>query len=152
MHSADIAQAHERRRLRRFPAADLTAELRLKRTLIGGWTAAEPHDFTRTGMAVEAKDLTLEQGDLVEVRLRLALDIGELKVDKLIAVVRNIHPAGDQPRFGLEFDFQASRQMKSLTTQAQLGRIEGILDRSEKLRRRIAPSLEAAQGGGNGPT
>ena len=121
----------------------------MKRTLIGGWMAVDPHDFTRSGMAVEADGLKLELGDVVEVKLQLALDIGDLKVDKLIAVVRNIHKDGNHPRFGLEFDFQASRHMKSLTTQAQLGRIEGILDRSEKLRRRIAPSLEAAQGGGH---
>ncbi len=144
MHSAENAQAHERRRLRRFPAASLTAEVKRKRVLVGGWKPAIPHDFTRTGMAVELDGLTLEKGEIVEVRLTLTLDTGELRVDRLIAVVRNVAHG----RFGLEFDFQASRHMKSLTTQAQLGRIEGILDRSEKLRRRMAPTIDQAQGGG----
>jgi len=144
MHSAENAQAHERRRLRRFPAANLSAEIKHKRVLIGGWKPATPYDFTRSGMAVELDGMVLEKGEVVEVRLTLTLDIGELRLDRLVAVVRNT----GRDRFGLEFDFQASRHMKSLTTQSQLGRIEGILDRSEKLRRRLAPTIDQAQDGG----
>lgn len=148
MHSAENAEAHERRRLRRFPAADLVAHLRHKGAILGGWIEAEPHDFTRSGMAVENIDLPLESGAMVEIRLTLKLDIGELQVNKIIAVVRNVTKVKGRQRYGLEFDFQASRHMRSLATQAQLGRIEGILDRSEKLRRRLAPSIELAGSGG----
>lgn len=137
MHSAQHAQAHERRRLRRFPAAELSAQIKARRGLFGSWETVNADDFTRTGISFESVNLTLEKGDVVEVRLTLLLDMGEIKVDRLIAVVRNQHRHGVGWRYGLEFDYSASRHMKSLTTQAQLGRIEGILDRSEKLRRRL---------------
>ena len=137
MHSAQQAQAHERRRLRRFPAAELSVQIKARRGLFGNWNTVNADDFTRTGMSFESTDLSLDKGDVVEVRATLLLDMGDLKVDRLVAVVRNKHRHGVAWRYGLEFDYSASRHMKSLTTQAQLGRIEGILDRSEKLRRRL---------------
>ncbi|WP_158227233.1 PilZ domain-containing protein [Mangrovitalea sediminis] len=137
MHSAQNAQAHERRRFRRFPAAELSVQVKTRRGLFGKWETVNPEDFTRTGLAFESTGMELEKGDVVEVRATLLLDMGDLKVDRLVAVVRNLHRHGIARRYGLEFDYSASRHMKALTTQAQLGRIEGILDRSEKLRRRL---------------
>lgn len=137
MHSAQQAQAHERRRLRRFPAVELSAQIKARRGMFGHWETVNAEDFTRTGMSFESVSLKLEKGDVVEVRLTLLLEMGDLKIDRLVAVVRNIQRHGVGWRYGLEFDYSASRHMKSLTTQAQLGRIEGILDRSEKLRRRL---------------
>ena len=58
----------------------------------------------------------------------------------LIAQVRNLQQVTAGQRCGLEFDYQANRHMKSLETQALLGRIEGILERSEAFRQRVAPA------------
>lgn len=131
----------ERRRLRRLPAAELHVEWRPRKGLFGRFRPAEGRDFTRAGLSVCLHgDDRLDVGDILELRIELKMEAGTLHLDRVVAVVRNIRDTGeDKPLYGLEFDYNANRTMKSDQTRAQLGRIEGILERSEKLRLRIQP-------------
>ncbi|MDX1633184.1 MAG: PilZ domain-containing protein [Marinobacter sp.] len=134
-------QPHERRQLRRLPAAELKVQWRPRKGLFGRFRPADGQDFTRAGLSLYLDgDDRLEVGDAIELRIELHMEAGTLGLDKVAAVVRNIREVDDgKPLYGLEFDYNANRTMKSEQTRAQLGRIEGILERSEKLRLRIQP-------------
>lgn len=133
------SQHPERRKLRRMPAANLSLEWRPRKGLFSRFQPAEGKDFTRNGLSMTiAGNDKVKEGDTVEVRVELSMEAGVLALDKLVATVRNVrNDDAGRPSLGLEFDFNASRTMKSEQTLAQLGRIEGILERSEKLRLRI---------------
>lgn len=127
----------ERRRLQRFPAIELEAQMKPEKGMLSRWADVEPFDFTRTGLSI-ATSHSLAPGSVIMLRLRLPLATGDLEVDRVIGVVRNIQAQSDSsPRYGVEFDFNANRHMKKMETVACLGRMEGILDRSEKLRNRL---------------
>lgn len=134
-------QPQERRQLRRLPAADLSVYWRPRKGLFGRFRPADGQDFTRAGLSLSLDgDDRLKVGDAIELRIELRMEAGTLALDKVAAVVRNIREMeGGKPLYGLEFDYSANRLMKSEQTRAQLGRIEGILERSEKLRLRIQP-------------
>lgn len=137
------SQQPGRRKLRRMPAANLALEWRPRKGLFGRFRPAAGFgfDFTRQGlsMVVNGQD-ELKEGDAVELRAQLSMEAGVLNLDKVIATVRNLRQSGqDQQVAGLQFDFAASSARKSDQLQAQLDRIEGILERSEKLRLRIQP-------------
>lgn len=134
-------QRMERRRLRRMPAATLALAWRARKGLFNRYQPAEGQDFSRNGLSLLTSDsATIREGDSLELRAELSMEAGSLSLDGLIATVRNVRDGGnDQQVLGLEFDFKANRTMKSEQTLVQLGRIEGILERSEKLRLRIQP-------------
>lgn len=131
----------ERRHIRRLPAAELNVEWRPRKGLFNRFQPAEGQDFTRNGLSISLNgNESLEVGDPVELRIELVMEAGTLHLDKVAAVVRNIRQTeSGRPGYGLEFDFGANRAMKSDQTRAQLGRMEGILERSEKLKLRIQP-------------
>lgn len=137
---AAINTAENRRRLRRFPAAKLSAHVKKRAGLFGRGLAVKAFDFTRAGLAIESNALDLKSNERVQVSLLLKLETGDIQITGLIAWVRNLQQLASGQRCGLEFDYQANRHMKSLETQAQLGRIEGILERSEAFRQRVAPA------------
>lgn len=125
----------ERRHLRRFPAAELEVRLRQGKSWFRKGEIVEAADFTREGVAI-ITSRTLKSGQKVFVDLTLRLDRGEIHQNRLVAVVSNERPEGDKTRYGLRFDFRANATMRALDTQARLGRMEGILDRIEKLKAR----------------
>lgn len=138
----------ERRRFRRLPAAELHAAWRLRKALFGGYTPTRSHDFTREGLSITEKADTFKIGDRVELKLQLTMKASRISLERLIAEVvneRTLEGDASLTRFGLAFDFTGSRLMRSQQTRAQLGRIEGILERSEKLRLRLQP-LENIRG------
>lgn len=138
----------ERRRFRRLPAAELHVAWRPRKALFGGYTSTRSHDFTREGLSITEKADTFQIGDRVELKLQLTMKASSITLERMIAEVVNERSlAGDanMTRFGLAFDFTASRLMRSQQTHAQLGRIEGILERGEKLRLRLQP-LEHIRG------
>ena len=125
----------ERRHLRRFPAAELEVRLRPGRSWFRRGEVVDAADFTREGVAiVTSRSLKEEQKVLVDLILRL--DRGEIHQNRVVAVVSNHRPEGDKTRYGLKFDFNANTTMRALDTQARLGRMEGILERIEKLKAR----------------
>jgi hypothetical protein len=134
----------DRRQIRRLPAAELSVEWRPRKGLFNRFRPASGQDFTRNGLSltIEANE-ALQINDEIELRIELLMEAGSLHLDKVAAVVRNIHePRSGRPHYGLAFDFDANRHMKSDEIKAQLGRIEGILERSEKLKLRIQPLEE----------
>ncbi|WP_375176658.1 hypothetical protein [Marinobacter mobilis] len=134
-------QRMERRRLRRMPAATLALAWRPRKGLFNRYQPAEGRDFSRNGLSLLTNEPgAIREGDSLELQAMLSMEAGSLSLDSLIATVRNVRDGGNgQQVLGLEFDFGASRAMKSEQTRVQLGRIEGILERSEKLRLRIQP-------------
>lgn len=136
------SESPNRRRLQRFPALQLDTSVKVDRSMLGRWQPAQAYDFTRSGLSIACAD-SLEKDAAVLLRLRLPLPSGDLVTDQLVAKVRNVQvdPEG-HPRYGVEFDFDANRHMRALTTIACLGRMEGILDRSEKLRYRLMTEEE----------
>ncbi|MDX1801352.1 MAG: hypothetical protein R3303_10510 [Marinobacter sp.] len=131
----------ERRQLRRLPAAELNVSWRPRKGLFQRYRPAEGLDFTRNGLSLRVNpEDTLAPGDTVEMALELIMEAGTLNVDRVVAVVHNVRDQpGSSPLYGVGFDFEANRLMKSEQMVAQLGRIEGILERSEKLKLKIQP-------------
>lgn len=141
----ELQELSERRRLQRFPALELEVQIKVDRGIKARWCPVEAFDFTRSGLSITAPEL-LEVGAEVMVKIRLPLPTGDLTAERLVARVRNLHDSSaGVPRYGIEFDFTANRHMKALATAASLGRIEGILDRGEKLRNRMMTQEELMQ-------
>ena len=126
----------ERRRNRRHPALELIAEAKIKKGLFGQWIDVEPCDYSKQGMGIEAEyEFKPEQS--ITLSITLKMEMGDIHIDKVAGTVKNKINAQPHPRYGIEFDYNANRHMKSLETRSQLGRIEGILERSENLRLRM---------------
>ncbi|MGM0451366.1 MAG: PilZ domain-containing protein [Pseudomonadota bacterium] len=131
----------ERRHLRRFPAAELEVQLRLGRTRLRRGETVEAADFTREGVAIiTSRNLRIGQKVLVDLVLRL--DRSEIHQHRLVAMVSNVRAEGDRHRYGLKFDYRANATMRALETQARLGRMEGILERIEKMKARHRSSAD----------
>ncbi|UDL04674.1 hypothetical protein [Marinobacter sp. CA1] len=128
----------ERRRHRRMPAAELTLEWRRRRGLFSRFHPAIGEDFTREGLSMVVEpDREPAPGDTLELRAALSMEAGQLDLEKILAVVKNVRRESGHCRVGLAFDFAANRTMRAESTVAQLARIEGLLARSAKLRQRL---------------
>lgn len=127
----------DRRRFRRYPAAELKAFLRVKKGLFGEqWIQVEPLDFSLRGLAIDAAlELVVEEN--VTLALELVMDMGTIRVEKLAGIVRYSAPRGSQCRYGIEFDFEGPRFMRSPEIEGQLARIEALLERSHQVSDRI---------------
>lgn len=125
----------ERRHLRRYTAAELEVRLRPGRRFLRHGEIVEATDFTREGVAIITPQ-KLRIGQKVFIDLTLRLDRSEIRQQRVVAVIANARPEGDGYRYGLKFDFRANASMRALETQARLGRMEGILERTEKMKAR----------------
>ncbi len=123
----------ERRRYRRHPALELKAEVKIKKGLFGQRIEVEACDYSKRGMAIET-EYEFEPQQIITLNIILKMIMGDIRVDKVEGIVKNIISSHPKPRYGIEFDYNANRHMKAIETKSQLGRIEGILERSEKLR------------------
>jgi hypothetical protein len=128
--------ADEHRRCRRHPTVELKTEFKIKKGLFSGWVSVEPCDFNKRGIAIET-DHSFQPEDSILLKITLTMAMGDICVDKVEGIIKNRVDSGPHPRYGVEFDYSASRHMKSIDTQGKLGRIEGILERSENLRLRM---------------
>ncbi len=126
----------ERRRCRRYPSAELRAEVKIKKGLFSEWVGVEPCDYNKRGIAIET-EFSFEPEQAITLSVTLKMDMGDIRVEKVEGIIRNKIESGPHPRYGIEFNYAANRHMKSAETQSQLGRIEGILERSENLRQRM---------------
>lgn len=127
----------ERRLLRRYPAAELRASLRVKKTLFNeSWIEVRPLDYNKKGIAIDTSTELRPEEDVV-VALELVMDMGSIKIEKLAGVVRYARPLGSVFRYGIEFDFQGPRFMRAPEIEAQLVRIETLLQRSLNVQDRI---------------
>ena len=135
----------DRRILRRFPAAELKASLRIKKGLFGdSWVAVKPQDYNKRGVAIDtAVELSPETD--VMVSLELVMDMGSIQIEKLAGVVRYARQVGSKYRYGIEFDFEGPRFMRTPAIEAQLTRIEGILERNQHVTDRIQSQQDTAR-------
>lgn len=129
----------EKRRFQRLPAAELKVAWRPRKGLFGRYQPTRGYDFTREGLCITEPPGTLATGDRIELRLQLAMETDDIIIERIVAEVVNERNQAGMSRLGLAFDFRANRLMRAEQTKAQLGRIEGILERSEKLRLRLQP-------------
>ncbi|MCP5162345.1 MAG: PilZ domain-containing protein [Hahellaceae bacterium] len=136
VNTASPAPSQERRRGRRYPAAKLHARLRVKKGLFGDWVDVTPRDYNRLGIAIDT-DQPLSADQSIMLQITLSVDMGDIVIDKVEGMIRNAQPKGSCTRYGVEFDFDASRHMRSEDTQKQLAKIEEILVRSESLTQRM---------------
>ncbi len=127
---------NEHRRCRRHPTVELKTEIKIKKGLFSEWVSVEPCDFNKRGIAIETEH-AFQPEDSILLKVTLAMAMGDICVDKIEGIIKNRVDSGPHPRYGVEFDYSASRHMKSIDTQSKLGRIEGILERSENLRLRM---------------
>lgn len=125
----------ERRRSRRYPAAELRASLRVKKGLLNEtWEEVAPSDFSRHGIAVEtAVDFKLS--DTVPLSISLHMEMGVIQIDRITGIIRHKKLLGKQIRYGIEFDL--SQKVKGIDLDSQLARVEGLLERSHNLAKRI---------------
>src|SRR5690606_37805754 len=96
----------------------------------------QPLDYNKQGMAIDTPT-ELQPEEDVMVALELVMDMGSIQIEKLAGVVRYVLPIGSQFRYGIEFDFQGPRFMRSPENEAQLARIETLLQRSLNVQDRI---------------
>ncbi|PAV25430.1 PilZ domain-containing protein [Tamilnaduibacter salinus] len=129
---------NERRRFQRFPASELAAQWRRGRG--SHWQSLTVYDFTRDGMAVARPQDGPAEGEQVEVRLALTLDNDDIRIDRLTATVVNRQSRRGHDSIGLEFQPETALLTRSDGLRAQLGRIEGILDREEQHQLRTQPA------------
>lgn len=122
----------DRRRFRRLPATELNLAWRPRKRLLARYRPIQGHDFTREGVAVTAATDTFREGDQVELLIELAMAGENLVASRVFADVVNVAREGNQARVGLAFDVAASRRFGAAALRARLGRMEGILERSEK--------------------
>lgn len=132
---SSLATGSERRRARRYPAAELRATVRLKKGLLSeSWEEVGASDFSRQGIAIET-GASLQIGDALPLSLSLHMEVGTIHVERITGVVRHKKILGQQVRYGLEFDL--SQRVKGSDLESQLARIEGLLERSQNLAQRI---------------
>ncbi|TBW52174.1 PilZ domain-containing protein [Marinobacter halodurans] len=136
---------HDRRRFRRLPATELNLAWRPRNRLFARYRNIQGHDFTREGVAVTAAADTFSEGDRIELQLELVMAGTNLTAQGVVAEVVNVARQGHQARVGLAFDVPASRRFGASALRARLGRMEGILERSEKQWLRSQP-LESITG------
>lgn len=127
-------EAQDRRRARRFPAAELKAQMKVKKGLFSEWIDIGTQDYNKLGLAIET-DRELEVGQNVTLSITLLVDMGEITIDKIEGAVRNIASNGFHKRYGIEFIFDGK---KASDYQTQLDRIESMLERSTRLQERMS--------------
>lgn len=126
----------ERRRYRRYPAANLKVQAKTKKGLFGSdWVDMEVSDFSSHGIALLLDEQpTLDQ--TITLRLVLEMDMGAIKIDKIDAEPRNKVTVNERWRLGLEFveDKNASKQEE---IQKQLERVQQILEKNAAVNERL---------------
>ncbi len=125
----------DRRQARRYPAAELRARMRVKKSLLSeAWEEVATSDFSRTGVAIELEG-ELHAGDTIVLALELHMEMGVIAIEKLSGTVRHRKMLGKLSRYGVEFDL--TQRVKGSDIELQLARIEGLLERSHSLAQRI---------------
>lgn len=127
--------ASERRRSRRFPAAELKAQYKVKRGLLTNWVDVDVQDFSEHGIALILEEQpTLKQS--FTLKLKLKMDMGEISIDRIEASPKNKMTQKDRWRLGLEFLEEKSAE-KNSAMKKQLRRIQQILEKHEVVNDRL---------------
>ena len=127
----------EKRRERRVPAANLKAQIKIKKGLFSNWLDLNVLDFNHLGLALELPSEP-ELGSKLSLRLLLNMDMGELKLNQIDAkIVNKMRVKGSESswRVGLVFSNQSKHSGDNLS---QLTRIKDMLERNEAIKQRLA--------------
>jgi hypothetical protein len=133
----------DRRSCRRFPATELLARVKIKSGVFSQqWEDIHTADYNKKGLAFITNQ-SFNKGQELTLQITLMMEMGNIQVNNVKAIVINTAAETDTPEHGANhvgtlFNYVANRHMKSLDTQSQLGRIEGILDRSLNLKLKLS--------------
>ncbi len=128
------ASNEERRRYRRFPSANLKAQVKVKKGLFSEWQDVDVSDFNDHGMAILVPRKSKYPTRLT-FRLMLEMDMGVIKIDRLEADCVNKLEKLDRHRIGLQFDGATLEKSKHL--RSQLSRIQRILEKSTTVKTKL---------------
>jgi len=125
----------DKRKNRRLPAANLTAQLKTKQGLFTTWSDLSVSDFSLFGVALILPSEP-ELGRKITLRLLLTMDMGDIRINQIEAKIVNklIREDGNW-RVGLIF---SSQSKQSSDTKAQLKRFQEILEKNEALVGRLS--------------
>lgn len=124
--------ARERRKFRRYPAANLKAQIRQKKGLFSEkWLDASVVDCSEQGVALILKEEP-ENDQFLVVKLVLEMDMGNISIDRIDAKVRNKVKTDAGWRSGLEFSDDAIRDCGE-----KLERITRMLGKSTSVNKRL---------------
>lgn len=130
------SEGKERRRTYRYPSAELRTKIRTRRGLFGeSWEEVSSKDFNHQGISVVYPD-ALNEGAAVLLSLELVMEMGSVSIPKLSGMIRHVKTVGRQYRYGIEFD-SSQKGQGSESLQAQLLRIEELVDRAQSVAKRI---------------
>ncbi|GAA3960707.1 PilZ domain-containing protein [Allohahella marinimesophila] len=130
------SEGKERRRTYRYPSAELRTKLRTKRGLFGeSWDEVSSKDFNHQGISIISPDV-LKEGASILLSIELVMEMGSVTIPKLSGIVRHVKTVGRQYRYGIEFD-SSQKGQGSESLQAQLLRIEELVDRAQSVAKRI---------------
>ena len=126
----------EKRRERRVPAANLTAQMHGKQGLFSNRPTLEVLDFNLLGLSL-ALPSEPELGSKLSLSLILNMDMGELKINQLDAkIVNKVKLERDDSswRVGLVFSKQSKQSGDNFS---QLTRIKVMLEKNDAIRQRL---------------
>ncbi len=126
----------EKRRERRVPAANLTAQMHSKQGLFSNRPILEVLDFNLLGLSL-ALPSEPELGSKLSLSLILNMDMGELKINQLDAkIVNKVKLERDDSswRVGLVFLKQSKQSGDNFS---QLTRIKVMLEKNDAIRQRL---------------
>lgn len=125
----------ERRKNRRLPAANLTAQLKTKQGLFTTWTDLEVSDFSLFGVALVLPSEP-ELGRKITLKLLLTMDMGDIGINQIEAkIVNKLVREDGNWRVGLIF---SSQSKQSEETKTQLKRFQEILEKNEAIVGRLS--------------
>ncbi|ARU56349.1 hypothetical protein OLMES_2286 [Oleiphilus messinensis] len=131
-----MQQQQDRRRRQRLPWVNLSAKVKIKKTMFSSiWMEVKPFDFNQLGMGMTTTG-QFEIGDTLAMTLVLNLDVGEMVVEDLPAIVRRKEQKAGLIHYGVEFD-QSARFFKKAENVNNLDKLEQMLSRHSKIVDRI---------------
>jgi hypothetical protein len=129
---SSTADAKERRKFRRYPAAVLKAVIKQKKGLFSEqWQDAAVVDYSEQGVAV-VLDQEPELDQLISFKLVLEMDMGDITIDRIEGCVRNKVKNEKGWRSGLEFSDTSLRDCSE-----KLERITRLLEKSASVNERL---------------
>ncbi len=136
---SSATDGRDRRRYRRYPAAKLKALLKTKKLMRTQWVDVAVADYNSHGMAIFVEQPEKENTQLT-LNLELEMDMGTIKVEKIVATVKNRVDHKSYWRLGLAFNEDSVG--KNSVVEEKLERIANILEQSSQLNERLKDQME----------
>lgn len=126
----------EKRQHRRLPAISLSAGIKIKKGLFTNWHSVQAIDFNIYGVAL-ILPMEPELNTKTSLRLSLAMDMAEIKINQITAKVVNkvmIDSKKGEWRVGFIFSNQSKH---SEETRKQLSRINDYFEKNNSLKDKL---------------